>query len=172
MKKTTIGLFLTVTGLIVFTTGALYSLSVENEYESKIGSNWDLSIKASTIEQKSEYMDAFVLSLEQAELSGLNDALLYPTPDTDFDENLKAVKSLQSRLKEISVMNPNSFEYQTAMQQITEQEQEGGGGMVSVLQGCWTKKHYYIIWNPIIYISFCLVIAIVMTIGISMWFDL
>jgi hypothetical protein len=119
----------------------------EWEYENKIGNNWDLADAASTIEQKSAYMDQFVKSLENSGLQGMNSHLFYQTPISGFNQNLIALKSLQLRLKEIKNLDVNSFAYQTAIQQITDQEQGGARDMINVFESCYYKKNYYWYWD-------------------------
>lgn len=120
------------------------------EYENEISSNWDLSERASTIKQKAEYVDKFVVALSEAKLDGVNANLIKQTATSDFSENFKALKSLQGRLREISEMDENGFAYQTAIQQITQQEQAEAKDMLCVFENCWQKEHYYSYWNPII----------------------
>lgn len=117
------------------------------EYENNYSSYWSLSDKASTISQKSDYIDKFVTSLDGSGLHGTNDALIWKTNNNAFDTNFQALESLQSRLHEIKGMDESSFAYQTAIQQITAQEQGQADDMLGVFEGCWLKVHYYWLWN-------------------------
>jgi hypothetical protein len=117
------------------------------EYNKEYSSYWHLAEKSSTITAKSEYVDKFVNALEHSGLQGQYDALVFQTQDNSFDKNFEALKTLQARLKEIKGMNVNSFEYQTAIQQITAQEQGEAENMLNVISGCWTKVHYPYLWN-------------------------
>ena len=58
-----------------------------------------------------------------------------------------ALSSLDKRLGEIRNLDPGGFAYQTAMQQITEQEQGQADTLTSTLKGCWTLKHYPLAWD-------------------------
>ena len=143
---------------------------IYKEYETKVESNWDLAEKASTIEQKSEYIDKYVASIDTNKLKGTYNAIFFPTPSNSFDENFKAVQSLQKRLKEISTMDVESFAYQTAIQQITQQEQaeaKEANGVTSVISGCWEKANYYYYWNPWFCISMVVLQIIMLVVGIS-----
>ncbi len=124
------------------------------QYENKIGNNWDLADRASTIIQKSEYINKFVAALEKEKLDGVHNALFFPNDENDFTQNMKALKSLQNRLQDISMMDENSFAYQSAMQQITAQEQGEATALLSNLQGCWLKVNYYTLWNNLICLIF------------------
>lgn len=44
-------------------------------------------------------------------------------------------------------MDANSFQYNTAIQQITQQEQGEAIDMLSVFQGCWYKENYILLWG-------------------------
>ena len=145
--KTTIGLLMMVVGLAIGVIGIVYAVSADYHYSKDIFSNWELSVKASTISQKSEYVDKFVDSLKDSGLQGSSAALFFKTPDNSFDENFKALVSLQDRLHSIQNMDENSFAYQTAIQQITAQEQDEAGDMLSVIKSCWYRAHYYLLWN-------------------------
>jgi hypothetical protein len=143
---------------IIFCLGRLgFRIYSEYDWNTTIGSYWDLSERASTISQKSEYMDKYVGALEAARLEGTNSATFLKTPATSFDENMKALLSLQSRLHDIDTMSESGFAYQTAISQITEQEQGQAQDMNDNLSSCWEKVNYYTLWNKFIWITFLLV---------------
>lgn len=116
------------------------------EYERSVSSYWSLSEKASTIQQKSEYLDLFIKSLKTERFAAY-DAIWLQTPDNSFEQNLKAVESLQGRMHEIIGMDPNSFQYQTAMQQITQQEMTEAVYMLNTFEGTWYLEHYPLFWD-------------------------
>ncbi len=116
------------------------------EYEKEIGSYWSLADKSSTILEKSEYIQQFITALEKSNHSEYN-AIWLKTLDNSFDKNLEALKSLNLRLNQLKDMNVESFAYQTAIQQITAQEQGEAHQMLGVLKGCWVKDKYFICWN-------------------------
>ncbi len=117
------------------------------EYERDIGSEWSLADKSSTISAKSEHINRFVAALEREGLSGEYDAIFLYTQNNSFDANFAALKTLQQRLREIEGMSPSSFEYQTAIQQITAQEQGEAQEMLSVFNGVWWKINYFLMWD-------------------------
>jgi hypothetical protein len=71
------------------------------------------------------------------------------------------LKSLQSRLHQIDTMDANSFQYNTAIQQITEQEQGGACAMLNIFKGCWYKEHYILLWDWIAKLQVILTITII-----------
>jgi uncharacterized protein YqgV (UPF0045/DUF77 family) len=117
------------------------------EYEKQYLSLWNLADKASTIPQKSDYINKFVQSLERSGLNGEYNAVFLKTLDNSFDKNLEAIKSLQKRLVEIQGMDVTSFAYQTAIQQITQQEQGEAHNMLSVFKGVWWKSNHPFLWD-------------------------
>jgi len=129
----------------------LYSL-VRSQYkfEKTYLQLWSLSDKSSTITAKQKYIGEFVAALEQGfknnEFSEYN-ALFLKTPNNSFIKNLEALKTLSDRLNEIKGMNPNSFEYNTAIQQITAQEQGEAQSMIYTFSRCYTLSNYPIIWS-------------------------
>lgn len=126
----------------------IFSLINANwHYQNDYQNYWDLADKASTISQKSDYMDKFVNALQESGLQGSNANLIWQTQNSAFDQNFIALKSLQTRLQEIKTLDPNSFAYQTAIQQITAQEQGQADDMLSVFESCWYKTHYPFLWN-------------------------
>lgn len=159
-------IFLLVLGLLIAVPRGITRVIMTYEYTNKVECNWDLSVRASTIAQKSEYMDKFVSAIEKCNLEGTNSSLLLQTPETDFNENFKALKSLQKRLKDISGLDENSFAYQTALQQITAQEQGEAGAMLRHIQSCWNRQNYYSFWNWIYVVGFVLLEGIPMIVGI------
>src|SRR6266550_3352381 len=91
------------------------------QYERQVGSFWELSVKASTLDKKADYLDQFVAAIDSAHLSGYN-AVWLQTPDNSIAQNMVALHSLQKRMAEIRGMDVTSFAYQQAISQITAQE--------------------------------------------------
>jgi len=137
-------------------------------YSKYYDSFWSLSVKASSITKKKESLDRFIYALERSSLRGQHDALFMETADNDFDQNLEALKSLQIRLHEISTMDVSSFQYQTALAQITQQEQNEAKDMLSVFRGCWWKENYLFLWSWIGASQIALAI-ILLIVGLAMW---
>ena len=138
--------FLTFTTIILSIVLIASYLIAEYQYSNKIQSYWELADKASTIDQKSEYLSKFIVAIEDEGLGGHN-AIVFKTPDNSYDENIKALKSLQSRLDDIKDMDVTSFEYNTAIQQITAQEQGEASQMITVIKQIWYKNHYFLLWD-------------------------
>lgn len=131
-------------------------------------SYWSLSDKSSTIEQKTENIDKFVNALENSGFSGKHNALVLTTPDNSFDENMKALTSLQRRLHEIQSMDIRSFEYQTAIQQITAQEQGEAIEMLRVFRGVWWKANHPLLWYWVSGV-YNAVLIFILIVGIIKW---
>lgn len=156
MKSLIFGWVSLVITIIWFTINIISEIRREYLYTNEFESYWELADKSSTIEEKSRYINLFVESLEKSGLQGEYNAVFYKTPTVSFDKNLLALKSLQQRLEEIKTMDIRSFEYQTAIQQITGQEQGEASEMLSVLHGCWTKNNYFFYWTWVGGINWCL----------------
>ena len=141
-------------GIISISIGALWLVvmiffaTIGNyHYERDYESYWNLAEKASTIQQKAVYMDKFVAGFKGKGFEGDYNAVFFKTPDNSFDKNLEALQSLKTRLDEIQKMNVASFEYQTAIQQITAQEQGEAQAMLDVFSGIWWKNNYLFLWD-------------------------
>ena len=145
MKPASLLVLLAVVSLIVGSIAT--AISANYEYERTIEAHWNLADKASTITAKAEKIDAFVKALDESGLHGQHNAAVFPTPDNAFDENFAALKTLQGRLHDIEKMDVKSFEYQTAIQQVTAQEQGEAKAMLAVFEGCWWKEHHPFLWN-------------------------
>lgn len=139
--------FILIVSLLALALSGIFAVVSNYQYERDIQSHWELADKASTVIKKSEHMDNFVLALDEADLGGQHNAVLFKTPDNNFDLNLEALETLQTRLHEIQTMDVTSFEYQTAMQQITGQEQGEANDMLYLFRGVWYKEHYVLLWN-------------------------
>lgn len=140
--------FITVMMWLFFVLSGFHAIQeIYTNYECNrdLRSYWKLSAKASTLKQKSLYLDKFVANLEAAHLSG-NNALILKTPDNSYEQNMTTLKSLQSRMEEIKSMDVKSFEYQQAMYQISAQE-EGGVNGVGDLIGVWYLDHHPSVWG-------------------------
>jgi hypothetical protein len=119
-------------------------------YERYYSNLWELADKSSTIKAKQEYIASFVSSLETGYKEGRfapYNAVFLETPNNSFEMNLKALKSLAGRLSEIQEMDPQSFQYNTAIQQITGQEQGEAHRMMEVFKGCYDLRNYPAVWE-------------------------
>ena len=125
----------------------IYEVRANYEYDNAIGSYWSLGIKASTLQQKSAYLDQYVAALEAQKLDGMHDAIFLQTPDNSYEQNMVALKSLQGRMHQIQGMDEQSFAYQTAMQQITAQEQGQADHLTSTFEGCWYLRNNTLLWG-------------------------
>ncbi len=166
MKTKHIGIILIIAYVAIATVRLVNHIRFRYEYSNEIGSYWDLSEKAATIKLKSEYMDKYVAALEKSGLQGMNEALFYPTPTSDFNQNFITLKSLQQRLIDIDTMDIQSFAYQTAIQQITDQEQGQGDEMIGVFKGCWLKAHHYTYWHGLFVLIAVIIEALILIVGI------
>lgn len=168
MKST--GIFITLTSIFFLAIDAGVGIVGYYQYSKQFSSYWSLAEKASSIEKKIEGIDKFVSALQQSNLSGKYDAIFLETPDNSFDENFAALRSLQTRLHEIKEMDIKSFEYQTALQQITQQEQTEAGEMLSVFSGVWWKDNHFMLWDWIGFIQIGLLV-IGCFIGGAIWVE-
>ena len=162
------GMVLTIVCSILIIGRITTRVIAKYNYSKDIESQWELADKCSTIADKAVYMDNFVTALDNAGLDGQFNAIFLKTPSNSFDLNYKAVKSLQTRLKEISKMDITSFEYQTAIQQITQQEQGEACGMLKVFKGVYIKEHYPLLWNWV-GITTGILLLILLFVGIFFW---
>lgn len=163
--KIVIGLLLLLGGLSFAISRGVVRFNASWEYENKISNYWDLADKASTITQKAAYINAFVSALEKADLKDVNANLFRETPASGFNQNFIALKSLQVRLRQISSMDENSFACQTAIQQITEQEQGQACDMLGVFEDCWYRINHYTLWHPVYLVGFILLQALLIIVG-------
>lgn len=153
---------------VLFGIGMIVSdVKANYEYERTVSGLWDLSVKASTLELKSQYLDKFVAAVDSAHLSG-NDAIVFKTPANDVGLNITALKSLQQRMHEIRGMDVQSFQYQQAISQITAQEQEGATEMLSVIEGAWFLNHHFWLWGWVELLVFlALIVAVIMGVAVA-----
>lgn len=141
MKTTLVLLGLIFLGIII-----VAGLRTGYEYENTIGSYWDLSDKASTLQQKSQYLDKYVDAIRGQRFAS-NDAIIFPTPNNSFSQNMIALQSLQGRMHQIANMDETSFAYQTAIQQITGQEQGEARELTDTIEGCWYLENRPFLWS-------------------------
>lgn len=147
--------------VLLLVSGIILNVRVSYRYEREISSYWSLAEKASSISQKSEYVDKYVDALAATDLSG-NNALIFKTPDNSLLANFKAILSLRDRLREISSMDEKSFAYQTAIQQITAQEQGENNNVTSTLYGGYLLHNgYWYLWDWIGVTFFCILCTII-----------
>lgn len=119
-------------------------------WEKGYSQEWHLADKSSTLTAKQEHIQKFVDLLEQGYAQGhfaSYDAIWLITPNNSFENNLSALKTLNLRLGEIQSMDPTSFQYNTAIQQITAQEQGEASAMMGVFSGCFYLANYPWAWH-------------------------
>lgn len=154
----------TVYGFLILICSVILIMDIVNcvlgsyEYSKQIGSHWELAVKASTLEKKTEGVDNFVQALANSGLQGNYNAIWLETPNNSFDRNFEALLSLQKRLHEISKMDISSFQYQTALAQITQQEQNEAHEMLSVFDGVWWKEYHFWLWDWVLLCNLCVVV--------------
>jgi len=146
MGKSGIGTLMFLIAPIFLTVHLVQEVYTNYIYDKTVQSYWDLGVKASTLEQKAAYIDQFVEALDAAHLRG-SDAIIFPTPNNSAEQNMIALKSLQSRMREIQHMDVTSFQYQQAISQITAQEQGEARSMLDTLRGVWYKSNHFFLWG-------------------------
>jgi hypothetical protein len=165
MKKLLFSLF--VLGLALVGFLVVMNIIASYQYNKQIYSYWSLADKTSTLSAKSQYIDQMVTALTQAHLDGRYDAIVLKTPDNSFDKNFGALKTLQLRLHDIQSIDPNSFAYQQAINQITAQEQGQAQDMLANFSDVWTLVHYPYLWGWFNIISWLIIAVLVSSWPIS-----
>jgi hypothetical protein len=163
-----IGIFITIACIIILILDIKVGIVGTYQYDKQYQSYWDLSDKSSTIAKKSEYIDKFVSAIKLGKFENQYDAIYLTTPNNSFNSNFEALLTLQQRLHEISKMDVSSFQYQIAIQQITEQEQGEAYNMLNVFSGIWWKTNHTMLYSWIGYIQ-VIVVIIFLIIGIIIW---
>lgn len=159
----------TLAGWIIFSLGVILLICLITQavianynYERKFLSYWELSDRSSTILAKEQYITQFVNAINQDRSSFADyNALILKTPQNNFDNNLKAVTTLRDRLKDIEGMNESDFAYQTAIQQITAQEQGEAGNLLGIVEGAYYLGSYPLQWEWIAGIVYLAAISMV-----------
>jgi len=118
------------------------------DYDNNIGSFFELSDKASTIDKKLEYLQQYEAALKNYGLDSGQSTIFFPTKNTNLEENFAVLGSLKQRLVDTAKMNPSSFEYQQAISQITSQEYCWFPTDV-FLRGFYLKRYlFWLAWFP------------------------
>lgn len=146
----TIGSILILISVLIFANEIRLRVVSNYAWEKQYSNLWELADKSSTIPAKQQYIAQFVSALKAGQTNGVfseYNAVFLKTPNNQFSANLKAVETLSNRLMEIQEMDPKTFEYNTAIQQITAQEQGEAHQLVAVLQGCFDLNNYFLVWN-------------------------
>lgn len=140
-KQVFIGIIMIVLG-VVFSAYRFYNRKIvlKTEYDNKIGYEWYMFDESSTIKEKSLHLDKYIHRLENEKMAS-NSAYFQARNSTSFKYNIQILKTLGNRLNEIQNMDPNSFEYQTAISQITEQESTISSP--DVMYDLWLKQNHY-----------------------------
>lgn len=139
------------------------------QFERQYGYSWNLADKSSTIEAKAEYIGLFVAMLNSNSTDfAENNVQWMTTPDNSFKMNLMALQTLNSRLQEIMKMDVKSFEYQTAIQQITQQEQGEASKLINTIYGCWVKNKHPVVWEWFEFVWISIWISLI-SVGSVMW---
>ena len=146
--------------------------SAKIEYHNEVSYAWDLADKSSTLSEKSRYVDEFISNLKKIEHTEYG-AMVFKTKEKRFDLNLKALESLGKRLKEVQKLDINSFAYQTAIQQITGQEQGEATAMLWIFYNSFILEKYWwgyeavVIWVWSLWTCICCVGAFLIYFGKS-----
>jgi len=145
-----LGYLLLVGGVLMLALQIRSSILSRYTYEKQFSNLWELADKSSTIPAKQQYITQFLTALKVGETNGVfadYDATWLKTPNNSFAANIKAIQTLSDRLTQIQDMDPASFQYNTAIQQITAQEQGEAHRMLAVFEGCYDRECYPLIWG-------------------------
>jgi hypothetical protein len=145
-----LGYLLIAGALIMWTLQIRSAILSRYTYEKQFSNLWELADKSSTIPAKQQYITQFLYALKAGETNGVfadYNATWLKTPNNSFAANVKAIQTLSDRLTQIQDMDPASFQYNTAIQQITAQEQGEANRMLTVFEGCYDRENYPIIWG-------------------------
>lgn len=140
------GLLFGIAGLFLIAVLLYNTIVSDYHYNKEVLYSWNLADKTSTLEAKAGYIDTFINNLEKTDLAEYN-AIFLKTPDNNIQNNINAIKTLKQRLDEIKGLDPESFAYQTAIQQITAQEQGEAHNMLYTIQGGYNLKNYPLAWG-------------------------
>ena len=168
MKKITVSIILMCVSTLFLLIDIGIGIVGHYKLEKDVLSYWNIADKTSTIEKKSEYIDKFVEAIEKQNFEGKYNAIILTTPDNSYEYNFIALKSFQDRLKEIQNIDMKFFEYQTAMQQITAQEQGEASPMLHVFKGLWWKENHFIVWKWVGVVQISILITLLI-IGFAIW---
>lgn len=119
-------------------------------YKEDYEYHWSLADKSSTIDAKKRHVENFYNALEMGHARGefaSYNAIIFQNPNNKFTENLKALKTLKDRLDEVDQMDPKTFEYNTAIQQITQQEQGEASEMLTNFFQSYMLSEHPITWD-------------------------
>jgi len=164
-----IGTIFVLIGLAIMTVQIKGCIQSNYAFENKYSYAWNLSDKSSTIEAKSTYINDFVNNLaSNREEFASHCAIWLKTPDNSFENNIKALSTLKDRLVEIKGMDVASFQYNTAIQQITSQEQGEAHKLIATIQGCYDLNNYWYVWDWIGLIIGCTA-SIFLFVGAICW---
>ena len=158
MRTGTILIFIAIIMVILDIT---YGNIAWNDYDSKVGSDFERVKKTITIEEKSKIVDGLVLKFENSTLIDKYDAQFYKSDKYSFNVNLNTFKNYQLRLHELSQIDKNSLEYQTALIQINLFEKEQLKDVR--FYGTFFHDEYFLIWDWICVlnvITICLLLII------------
>lgn len=107
--------------LITIPSAIVGNLSWTREVESY----FQLSDQASTPQKKLEYLTQYREEIRKYNLCDGNARYIFTTPRTNMKANCDILDTLISRLDDLTKMNPDSMQYQQAMQQVTKDEYAG-----------------------------------------------
>jgi len=111
-----------------------------------------LAVAASTADAKLAYLATYRELLGRELKPEHYGALVLKTPANRVDQNLDVLDTLLIRLREAQKMDPESFQYQQAMFQLTEHEFENSG----VFSRAWMLEHggalqyLWILWLSVV----------------------
>ena len=153
---------------ILLCAGALIhgGIYASYSYDVRMGQYIRLADDSSTAESKLEYLKKF----EEVVSSNIfrNEArYVFKKERLTRDKQLKVLSTLQTRLQDAVEMDPLSFEYQTAMQQITGQEFDHALGEINdIISSCWLRQSGFAVFCLWIAWLLCLILFII---GLVIW---
>lgn len=164
------GIMMVLTALFFVVVQVIKEVQVGYRFERDYYSQWELSDRASTIKAKREKLTIFLDSLSKSKEFADHNAVWLKTDANSFENNLAALRTLVVRLEEIQNMPTDSFQYNTAIQQITAQEQGEAKAMMAVFSGCYALENFPTTWSWICGVAWLGIIALAASgFGLVLW---
>lgn len=115
-------------------------------YKVKIGQYLSLSDDASTATKKLEYVNEYVDAINK-QIDKDDARFIFKQERLTKTAQLVILSTLKQRLEETTRMNPESFEYQQAMAQISGQEYDHTLDSIdNIIHSCWFRQNMFVVF--------------------------
>ncbi len=131
--------------ILLFLTGIIFSFYSVYQLDCDINGHWKRSVTSANAELMNEHFGKVIQGFEDKGFTTGHTVWFFKNPGTDLESIYKQLLDFRSRIQVISEMDDSSFEYQKALEEVTESMERQ-----QLSYSLWWCRYYGHLWIGLI----------------------